>query len=184
MDKDEEEEEQRQREEELMKMKILRHKKDEVELAGSKRNDDVVVREVEDSEGHSSDEGNMSDVWNSGEREESGNEEQEVQRQKEKDLLFEREMRGKKEGKEKAATRARREELKGWKRISVNIGKVNDKGVWVECKENVHHLRVRQRAFGGRKGETVAIWRDIWEKRKVKAIAVTRVDVDEGNWGW
>ncbi|KAI4823854.1 hypothetical protein KUCAC02_012409 [Chaenocephalus aceratus] len=155
---DEEEEEQRQREEELMK--ILRHKKDEVELAGSKRNDDVVVREVEekeeeveDSEGHSSDEGNMSDVWNSGdsEREESGNEEQEVQRQKEKDLL-EREMRGKKEGKEKAATRARREELKGWKRISVNIGKVNDKGVWVECKENVHHLRVRQRAFGGGEG--------------------------------
>ncbi|KAK5911161.1 hypothetical protein CgunFtcFv8_005361 [Champsocephalus gunnari] len=98
MDEDEE-----QREEELMEMKILRHKKDEVELAGCKRNDDVVVREleeqeaeVEDSEGHSSDEGNMSDVWNSGdsEREESGNEEQEVQRQKEKDLLFEREMRG------------------------------------------------------------------------------------------
>ncbi|KAI4832353.1 hypothetical protein KUCAC02_015323 [Chaenocephalus aceratus] len=90
-----------------MKMKILRHKKDEVELAGSKRNDDVVVREVEeeveDSEGHSSDEGNMSDVWNSGdsEREESGNEEQEVQRQKEKDLLFEREMRGKKKEKRK-----------------------------------------------------------------------------------
>ncbi|KAJ4918790.1 hypothetical protein JOQ06_006553 [Pogonophryne albipinna] len=109
-----------------MKVKILRHKKDEVELAGSKRNDDVVVRvveeEVEDSEGHSSDEGNMSDVWN-GEREESGNEEQEVQRQKEKDLLFEREMRGEKEGKEKAATRARREELKGWKRISVDLGK-------------------------------------------------------------
>ncbi|KAI4815396.1 hypothetical protein KUCAC02_005542 [Chaenocephalus aceratus] len=188
-----EDEEQRQREEELMKMKILRHKKDEVELAGSKRNDDVVVREVEekeeeveDSEGHSSDEGNMSDVWNSGdsEREESGNEEQEVQGQKENDLLFEREMRGKKEGKEKAATRARREELKGWKRISVNIGKVNDKGVWVECKENVHHLRVRQRPFGGRKGETVTIWRGMWEKRKVKAIAVTRVDVDEGNWGW
>ncbi|KAK5927022.1 hypothetical protein CgunFtcFv8_022550 [Champsocephalus gunnari] len=122
----------------------------------------------------------MSDVWNSGEREESGNEEQEVQRQKENDLLFEREMRGKKEGKEKAATRARREELKGWKRISVNIGKVNDKGVLVECKQNVHHLRVRQRAFGGREGETVAIWRE----RKVKAIAVTRVDVDEGNWGW
>ncbi|KAK5902868.1 hypothetical protein CesoFtcFv8_008084 [Champsocephalus esox] len=142
----------------------------------------MVVREVEenveDSEGHLSDEGNMSDVWNSGdsEREESGNEEQEVQRQKEKDLLFEREMR------EKAATRARREELKGWKRISVNIGKVNDKGVWVECKENVHLLRVRP--FGGRKGETVAIWRDMWEKRKVKVIAVTRVDVDEGNWGW
>ncbi|KAK5899180.1 hypothetical protein CesoFtcFv8_008683 [Champsocephalus esox] len=95
MDEDEEE----QRQEELMKMKILRHKKDEVELAGSKRNDDVVVREVEeeveDSEGHSSDEGNMSNVWNSGdsEREESENEEQEVQRQKEKDLLFEREMR-------------------------------------------------------------------------------------------
>ncbi|KAJ4943496.1 hypothetical protein JOQ06_005996 [Pogonophryne albipinna] len=109
-----------------MKVKILRHKKDEVELAGSKRNDDVVVRvveeEVEDSEGHSSDEGNMSDVWN-GEREESGNEEQEVQRQKEKDLLFEREMRGEKERKEKAATRARREELKGWKRISVDLGK-------------------------------------------------------------
>ncbi|KAJ4918991.1 hypothetical protein JOQ06_022746 [Pogonophryne albipinna] len=109
-----------------MKVKILRHKKDEVELAGSKRNDDVVVRvveeEVEDSEGHSSDEGNMSDVWN-GEREESGNEEQKVQRQKEKDLLFEREMRGEKEGKEKAATRARREELKGWKRISVDLGK-------------------------------------------------------------
>ncbi|KAJ4922782.1 hypothetical protein JOQ06_022769, partial [Pogonophryne albipinna] len=109
-----------------MKVKILRHKKDEVELAGSKRNDDVVVRVVEeevgDSEGHSSDEGNMSDVWN-GEREESGNEEQEVQRQKGKDLLFEREMRGEKEGKEKAATRARREELKGWKRISVDLGK-------------------------------------------------------------
>ncbi|KAK5876398.1 hypothetical protein CesoFtcFv8_025756 [Champsocephalus esox] len=97
----------RDRDEELMKMKILRHKKDEVELAGSKRNDDVVVREeVEDSEGPSSDEGNMNDVWDS-EREESGNEEQDVQRQKEKDLLFEREMRGKKEGKEKAATGGR-----------------------------------------------------------------------------
>ncbi|KAK5895549.1 hypothetical protein CgunFtcFv8_009233 [Champsocephalus gunnari] len=173
----------RDRDEELMKMKILRHKKDEVELAGSKRNDDVVVREeVEDSEGPSSDEGNMSDVWNSedSEREESGNEEQDVQRQKEKDLLFEREMRGKKEGKEKAATGGR---SSGAGSASVNIGKVNDKGVWVECKEDVHHLRVRQRAFGGRKGETVAIWRDMWEKRKVKTIAVTRVDVDEGNWG-
>ncbi|KAJ4936117.1 hypothetical protein JOQ06_017641, partial [Pogonophryne albipinna] len=53
-------------------------------------------------------------------------------------------MREKKEGKEKAATRARREELKGWKSISVNIGEVNDKGVWVECKENVHHLRISE----------------------------------------
>ncbi|KAK5883560.1 hypothetical protein CesoFtcFv8_019876 [Champsocephalus esox] len=171
-------------------MKILRHKKDAVELAGSKRNDDVVVREleeqeaeVEDSEGHSSDEGNMSDVWNSGdsEREESGNEEQEVQRQKENDLLFEREMRG---GKRRKRESSHKSEEGGGKRISVNIGKVNDKGVWVESKENVHHLRVRQRPFGGREGETVAMWRDMWEKRKVKAIAVTRVDVDEGNWGW
>ncbi|KAI4812376.1 hypothetical protein KUCAC02_023774 [Chaenocephalus aceratus] len=107
MDEDEEEEEQRQREEELMRVKILRHKKDEIELEESKGNNDAVVREVEeevgDSEGQSSDEGNMSDVWNSGdsEREESGTEEQEVQRQKIKDLRFERGLKGVKEGKEK-----------------------------------------------------------------------------------
>ncbi|KAK5923134.1 hypothetical protein CgunFtcFv8_000132 [Champsocephalus gunnari] len=153
---DEDEEEQRQREEELMKMKSLRHKKDEVELAGSKRNDDVVVREkeeeVEDSEGHSSDEGNMSDVWNSGdsEREESGNEEQEVQRQKEKDLLFEREMRG---GKRKQP----QERGGRSSRVGSTCQLTYDEGVWVECKENVHHLMVRQRPFGGWKGETVAI---------------------------
>ncbi|KAK5921475.1 hypothetical protein CgunFtcFv8_025180 [Champsocephalus gunnari] len=44
--------------------------------------------------------------------------------------------------------------------------------------------RREQRAFGGEGGETVAMWRDMWGKREVKAIAVTRVDVDEGNWGW
>ncbi|KAK5930000.1 hypothetical protein CgunFtcFv8_011185 [Champsocephalus gunnari] len=54
---------------------------------------------------------------------------------------------GDKRGKE--AIRARREELKGWKRISVNIGEENEEGVWVECEENVHHLRVRQRPLGG-----------------------------------
>ncbi|KAK5913343.1 hypothetical protein CgunFtcFv8_007881 [Champsocephalus gunnari] len=80
-----------------MRVKILRHKKDEIELEESKGNNDAVVREVGekvgDSEGQSSDEGNMSDVWNSGdsEREESGTEEQ---RQKRKDLRFERGIEG------------------------------------------------------------------------------------------
>ncbi|KAK5923244.1 hypothetical protein CgunFtcFv8_000232 [Champsocephalus gunnari] len=182
MDEDEEEEEQRQREEEVMRVKILRHKKDNIELEESKGNNDAVVREVEeevgDSEGQSSDEGNMSDVWNS-EREESETEEQEVQRQKRKDLRFERGLKGIKEGKGKEAIRARREELKGWKRISVNIGEEKEEGDWVECEENVHHLRVRQRPFGGREWETVAIRRDMWEKRRAKAIAITRMDVEK-----
>ncbi|KAK5913319.1 hypothetical protein CgunFtcFv8_007862 [Champsocephalus gunnari] len=130
--------EEEQREEEFMRVKILRHKKDEIELEESKGNNDAVVREVGekvgDSEGQSSDEGNMSDVWNSGdsEREESGTEEQ---RQKRKDLRFERGLKG-------------------------------------------------QRPFGGRKGETVAIGRDMWEKRSAKAMPITRMDVEKGYLGW
>ncbi|KAI4828563.1 hypothetical protein KUCAC02_022645, partial [Chaenocephalus aceratus] len=56
------------------------------------------------------------------EREESGTEDQVERRQKIKDINFEKRLKNLKEGKEEEALKKRREELKGWKRISINIG--------------------------------------------------------------